>query len=302
MIKVPYGPSLRSTIYYRHDLKTESSTCLMVGNQTDICEEALQQVFTSVEPPSRRRDPFTVIAAIFAEIFAIYEDERQDKDREVQAAEMQSGVCPMVTVSSHPVNGVIISPKVTVSSHPANGVIINSTKGLHFLAGRLHFLERKVDFLASCLEFLLQQHEKLTEFRSSELQGKTDELGILAVSAEKTRRSLDLSLSFATNGRQQISLLIYRILTQVKVVDNKIAQGDSQTTIAIAEQSRKIAIDTKKDSVAMKTIAALTMVFLPGTFVAVCSRPLALSGLDDADDSPKTQDHIQHGVLSGRTR
>jgi Mg2+ and Co2+ transporter CorA len=39
------------------------------------------------------------------------------------------------------------------------------------------------------------------------------------------------------------------------------AQNDSLTSITIAE-------DTHRDSASMKTIAALTMVFLPATFVA----------------------------------
>jgi hypothetical protein len=41
----------------------------------------------------------------------------------------------------------------------------------------------------------------------------------------------------------------------------------------ISEQSRDIARENKRDSSAMKAIAVLTMVFLPGTFVAVCSPP-----------------------------
>jgi hypothetical protein len=61
------------------------------------------------------------------------------------------------------------------------------------------------------------------------------------------------------------------------------AQKDAKVNIALAESSaaiakaskedsaamRQIAIDTKRDSSAMKTIATLGMLFLPGTFVAV---------------------------------
>lgn len=52
-------------------------------------------------------------------------------------------------------------------------------------------------------------------------------------------------------------------------VANFMTQNDGRTNIAIAEASRRIAFETKRDSDAMKTIAALTMVFLPATFVAV---------------------------------
>ena len=46
--------------------------------------------------------------------------------------------------------------------------------------------------------------------------------------------------------------------------------------MAIAEASRKIAFETKRDSDAMKTIAALTMIYLPATFLAVINLPLTL--------------------------
>jgi hypothetical protein len=53
-------------------------------------------------------------------------------------------------------------------------------------------------------------------------------------------------------------------------------QNDTRTNIAIADQSRdiakqsyNIAKDAKRDSTALKAIAAVTMLFLPGTFVAV---------------------------------
>ncbi len=45
----------------------------------------------------------------------------------------------------------------------------------------------------------------------------------------------------------------------------------NKTNLVIAEQSRDIARESKRDSSAMKAIAVLTMVFLPGTFFAVRS-------------------------------
>ena len=61
------------------------------------------------------------------------------------------------------------------------------------------------------------------------------------------------------------------------------AQKDAKVNITLAENSaaiakaskedsaimREIALETKKDSSAMKTISLLGMIFLPGTFVAV---------------------------------
>jgi hypothetical protein len=40
---------------------------------------------------------------------------------------------------------------------------------------------------------------------------------------------------------------------------------------SLAFDSREIAVASKRDSSAMKSISILTMTFLPATFVAVCS-------------------------------
>jgi Mg2+ and Co2+ transporter CorA len=46
------------------------------------------------------------------------------------------------------------------------------------------------------------------------------------------------------------------------------ASRDSLTNIRIAGESTKIAQETRRDSFAMKTIAVLTMLYLPATFVS----------------------------------
>jgi hypothetical protein len=48
-------------------------------------------------------------------------------------------------------------------------------------------------------------------------------------------------------------------------------QKDSKINLSLAETTTIIARESKKDSSAMKAIAVLTMCFLPGTFLAVCT-------------------------------
>ena len=59
-----------------------------------------------------------------------------------------------------------------------------------------------------------------------------------------------------------------------------IAQRDSvanirlgESSLAVSAASTDIAIATSRDSAAMRTIAAVTMVFLPATFTAVSAHP-----------------------------
>jgi flagellar biosynthesis/type III secretory pathway M-ring protein FliF/YscJ len=49
---------------------------------------------------------------------------------------------------------------------------------------------------------------------------------------------------------------------------NLIAQRDSNANIELAKDSRTIALASRQDSAAMKTIAIMTMAFLPATFFA----------------------------------
>lgn len=48
-----------------------------------------------------------------------------------------------------------------------------------------------------------------------------------------------------------------------------ISQQDNRINLSVAEDSKKIAAAAKRDSSAMKTVSMLTLIFLPGTFVAV---------------------------------
>ena len=48
-----------------------------------------------------------------------------------------------------------------------------------------------------------------------------------------------------------------------------IAQDDNKLSYSVASDSAQIAVASKRDSSAMKTIALITALFLPGTFVAV---------------------------------
>lgn len=58
------------------------------------------------------------------------------------------------------------------------------------------------------------------------------------------------------------------MLLNERQVFNLVNQHDSQVNATIATESASIAREARSDSSSMKTIAALTMVFLPGTYIA----------------------------------
>jgi hypothetical protein len=49
-----------------------------------------------------------------------------------------------------------------------------------------------------------------------------------------------------------------------------VAEKNNEINQEINIDNQRIANETRKDSLAMKSVAILTMAFLPGTFVAVC--------------------------------
>jgi hypothetical protein len=53
---------------------------------------------------------------------------------------------------------------------------------------------------------------------------------------------------------------------------NLVSQQDADLNIALAHDSKKLAAASKRDSSAMKIIAILTTIFLPGTFISVSSK------------------------------
>ena len=55
---------------------------------------------------------------------------------------------------------------------------------------------------------------------------------------------------------------------QMSALNNIIMREDVKMNLEIAESSRTFAIESKRDSSSMMTLAVVTMAFLPGTFVA----------------------------------
>ncbi|KAI4235213.1 MAG: hypothetical protein L6R40_006510 [Gallowayella cf. fulva] len=157
-----------------------------------------------------------------------------------------------------------------VSSNEHNDLL----KALHVCEGQLGFFERTVQFQVGWIEWLQTQHVVLNQLRFGE--GEVRQLPPVHRPVEEgVASSLSLCASFSRESFEQVRTLRNRIRIQLSVVANLIAQNDSRTNIAIADASRRIAFETRRDSDAMKTIAALTMVFLPATFVAVSVSPLA---------------------------
>ncbi|KAF2667557.1 hypothetical protein BT63DRAFT_480505 [Microthyrium microscopicum] len=74
--------------------------------------------------------------------------------------------------------------------------------------------------------------------------------------------------SSVTTGMAFTESLQQRTKTQLSVLFNLIAKEDANANIELAKDSKTLAISSKHDSSSMKTVAVMTMAFLPGTFFA----------------------------------
>ncbi|KAL8871664.1 MAG: hypothetical protein Q9174_002554 [Haloplaca sp. 1 TL-2023] len=256
LIKLP-ASFINASIYFRYNLSKESCVCFILSNGAPVFQPALQQTFkedqrTDADNHQPAKSPLRLIECLVSEIVGPMEPERQKLDVRVRDLEAKTGMSAHVFDESH---------KASADEHST------LLKDLHVCEGLLAFFERTVQFQVGWIEWLQTQQAVLNQHRFG--VSEVPKLPSSWRAAEEgIASSLASSGSFSRETLEQVKTLRNRIRIQLSVVANFIAQNDSRTNIAVAEASRRIAFETKRDSDAMKTIAALTMVFLPATFVA----------------------------------
>ena len=128
---------------------------------------------------------------------------------------------------------------------------------LHDLSHRFHVTHEDLVDLEERTEFLLDLWK---EYFGARARG---------ASTASTEESLSFIKSRARFWRRWTSNYISRTNIRINLYFNLASQGDNRTNLDIAKTSRAIAEETRNDSSSMITIAAVTMFFLPGTFVSV---------------------------------
>jgi hypothetical protein len=109
---------------------------------------------------------------------------------------------------------------------------------------------------------MLQEHNKTSHKSSSrDEDSRLTEVEDMEEAIEKVKGRAEFLL-----GRNQC--VRDDLKDMMSAIYNLIAQKDSNVGLRLANHSRTLAIESKRDSSSMKTIAAVTMAFLPGTFVA----------------------------------
>jgi hypothetical protein len=278
-LKHPNSSFLNAAIYFHYDFGAKTVILMVFGSYLVEIESRLLQLFPPgrTVPMSGRDDPFVVITAVMAEYSSMMEYERRRLDFSVRDQESKTGV------TAH-----FYDESLRAQATEYGDLI----RALRLVEGYVMSFARILDFQVGLLRFLEEQHMRFQTLSQS--CGENVERNPMTL---RVGDSLQQSLSLTTHRLEQVKTLDRRIQIQLGVVrmfflprsviklishqvQNLISQNDSRVNILVATQSANIAMDTRKDSVAMKTIAGITMVFLPGTFVAV-SCPFLFRGCLD---------------------
>lgn len=130
-------------------------------------------------------------------------------------------------------------------------------ENLHDLSQTWHILQEDMTDFEETMEFLLEVFKNLKRAYTVQTSPVT------------TKESIAFLLSRVHMWKRWVANYNVRTNIRINLFFNLANQSDSHTNLDIANTSKKIAEETQKDSSSMITIAAVTMFFLPGTFVSV---------------------------------
>ncbi|KAK4546451.1 hypothetical protein LTR36_002128 [Oleoguttula mirabilis] len=168
----------------------------------------------------------------------------------------------------------------------ADGDIKVEANGDYKLLNRLNLeqirLQRRSNFELELAANLVRYIDEYHRMWSSLWEGGTSYI-------EDMKEKIEQQMRYSQQVQKDIDILPRRIKNQSKAISNFIIQRDNKLNIQLAETNKKIAEEsrrdnllnlemaaataqvaeeTRQDSAAMKTIAVLTLTFLPGTAVA----------------------------------
>lgn len=155
----------------------------------------------------------------------------------------------------------------------------DSFQKLHKLSKKWHILYENLIDNEEALAFVLEIHGQFNGPPWTQTSNFSQESNYEAMQYLVTRNTMWRRWVGNYNTRTQIHINLYFNLASQ--VDNKTNIGIAKTNIEIANTSKEIATATLRDSSSMITIATMTMLFLPGTFVsAILSMAFFNNGTD----------------------
>ncbi|KAI9926999.1 hypothetical protein MW887_003380 [Aspergillus wentii] len=134
---------------------------------------------------------------------------------------------------------------------------------LHKMSRSLITLEHSTQRDESNINHLLRDHERIWDLS----QKHTDSVTLDASMHDRIGDDLRCLRGFCEDRQRHILNLRQRTHSFITLLYNLITGHDSTVNLRIAAQSANIARESRRDSVSMKIIAAVTLLYLPATFI-----------------------------------
>ncbi|KAF2659690.1 hypothetical protein K491DRAFT_689038 [Lophiostoma macrostomum CBS 122681] len=285
-------------VYFRFDEKSVRSSTLLVnfqdGRWRRIVEEPILRIKEAMEAKEREdsgRDPFYLQTILVTSILRWWSNALNSFNDQLIAheekilAEEQDPNLNFSTLNSETSRGLHCmaahlhrySSEITLLSDTVQDIKTYNTDSHAQLvkhgirsSDSLEFITRSIDQISAHLS-------SISYFRA-ELQLKTDNVLSLLVSTTQIQHS---SLLLTHNATISTILLATQSSTaQSRLLTGEISKilasthAETKASLAMARQTQCLSEDMRRDSVNMKTIALLTVLFLPGTSIAaVLSMP-----------------------------
>ena len=223
-------------VYIRRDLQTGQSFVLIMGTDNCLCRERIPQLLSD----NPTATIFHIAFLVHATTIDLTEKIRWDMDYRTQDLETLTGVATLRPLGGDPL------PASELRFNKDLQVATDFTRNVAWGSQRVRF---NFEALAAHLD----AYERLCP------PGTPHALPSSAL--HNLRDAIDLKISLAKNQYDQIQCLLTRLDSQAAITKTLMAERDTEISITIAQA-------TRRDSELMRGIAAVTMVFLPATFVA----------------------------------
>ncbi|KAF2277713.1 uncharacterized protein EI97DRAFT_271051 [Westerdykella ornata] len=141
---------------------------------------------------------------------------------------------------------------------------LDSTTRANMFLTTLAYLQRRFQFAHQVYGRLLNI---LEEFETYEFESPNTKV-LLERGANERRERLTNRLNDVENYQHQCQCMQMRAENMIKVLYTVLSQIDSRTQSRMAQANLGIAQAVRSDSIPIRTIAYVSLVFLPGTFIA----------------------------------
>ncbi|ORY06764.1 hypothetical protein BCR34DRAFT_518735 [Clohesyomyces aquaticus] len=255
VIKVPNSVNIGfDAVTLSHDLRHRTTRAFVHGSPDSDFAELLVHLQT-IDLVSALDDPFLIPGYILRSHRGRTEAHRSNIDDLVFATEHDLDYAPpgiMANTRSFKLRKELTNTRLSKKDFE------RTVRGLHSCATALSVVSYVGNFGKDLGRFLQVTAEEMQNHLARTNGSLNPDI----------MHALEFQTNLYTTLVLQTSVLKDRVQSHINLTFSLIAQEENRISRSISEESALIAVAAKRDSAAMKTIALITIIFLPPTFVA----------------------------------